>query len=355
MANLNPPPDLLTFQTMYLCGVAYMADPVLMPVEIEKAQLPPSGGAWKCLWGPGENSDDANLAFVAGYFTDANLAPQFICVTIRGTDVDVNDISGILYQVWEDLDVADPQAMPWALNDSARVASGTLDGLGVIEKRLVDPTTGATLTQFLTGFLANPAHADVKIVVTGHSLGGCLATIVAMWIRAQVLSASDPRHVQPITFAAPTAGNARFAQLYDELFDSARRYQNTLDIIPLACYDLDAVDSIYANNNLATPDPIWLGILGMEAAFDITHASYAQPANGQQLLPGIFLIDPTDPLDWYAEALHQHHLATYLALLTGTPVDVAALPQPSVTRPRKARLTRRIGSPQVALNRIKAQ
>ena len=41
MANLNPPPDLLTFQTMYLCGVAYMADPVLMPVEIEKAQLPP--------------------------------------------------------------------------------------------------------------------------------------------------------------------------------------------------------------------------------------------------------------------------------------------------------------------------
>jgi hypothetical protein len=33
-------PDLLTFQTMYLCGVAYMADPALMPGMIEKTQVP---------------------------------------------------------------------------------------------------------------------------------------------------------------------------------------------------------------------------------------------------------------------------------------------------------------------------
>jgi hypothetical protein len=33
-------PDLLTFQTMYLCGVAYMADPALMPGMIKKTQVP---------------------------------------------------------------------------------------------------------------------------------------------------------------------------------------------------------------------------------------------------------------------------------------------------------------------------
>jgi hypothetical protein len=356
MADPNPPPDLLTFQTLYLCGVAYMLDPALMPGLIEKTQKPSAGSVWKCLWGPAQNDDDANLAFVAGYFPDPNAAPESIFVTIRGTDVDVDDISGILYQVWEDIDVADPQPMPWALRDPARIASGAIDGLKVIQglADFTQPVNQETLTQFLTTFFAKPANANVKIVVTGHSLGGCLATVVAMWIRAQLLP-NYPGVVQPITFAAPTAGNSNFATYYDQLFSQARRFQNTLDIIPLACYDLDKINSIYANDMLETPDPIWLGILGMEAAFDITGASYAQPAQGQQILTGIFLIDPSDPIDWYAEALHQHHLATYLALLTGSQVDVAALPKPSVKHATKARLTKRIGPPSTALKRLKGK
>ena len=78
--------------------------------------MPPAGPrCWKCLWGPAQNDDDANLAFVAGYFPIANAAPQSIFVTIRGTDIDIGDIWGILWQIWEDLDAADPQPMPWAL------------------------------------------------------------------------------------------------------------------------------------------------------------------------------------------------------------------------------------------------
>ena len=38
----TPTPDLLTLQTLYLCGVSYLADPALMPGLIEKTQLPPS-------------------------------------------------------------------------------------------------------------------------------------------------------------------------------------------------------------------------------------------------------------------------------------------------------------------------
>ena len=59
--------------------------------------------------------------------------PQSICVTIRGTDVDITDIWGILEQIWEDLDASDPQPMPWALNDPARLRRGTLDGLAIIQ------------------------------------------------------------------------------------------------------------------------------------------------------------------------------------------------------------------------------
>ena len=62
MAAPNPQPDLLTFQTMYLCGVAYNADPAVMPNLIQKTQKPPAGGNWRCLWGPAQDSDESNLA-----------------------------------------------------------------------------------------------------------------------------------------------------------------------------------------------------------------------------------------------------------------------------------------------------
>lgn len=338
-------PDLLTLQTIYLCGVSYLADPALMPGLIEKTQKPSDQGSWRCLWGPALDDDEANLVFVAGYFPDSNPAPQSIVITVRGTDVDISDIWGIFEQIWEDLDAADPQPMPWAKNDPARIASGTLDGLDVI-KGLT--SGGLPLGVYLTTFLQDPANANVTTVVTGHSLGGCLATVVAMWIRTLTSKYSGP--IQPVTFAAPTAGNADFVTYYDKLFPGARRFQNTLDVIPLAFYDLDEIDGIYDDDFLETPDPVWLGIAGMEVALDITGATYAQPTNGQQILTGTF--SPDDATDWYGQALHQHHLATYLALLTGGTVDTAALPQQSVVHAKKARLTKRIGSPRQALNKL---
>jgi hypothetical protein len=239
--------------------------------------------------------------------------------------------------------------MPWALDDPARIASGTLDGLAII-RELTPPANPQTLTQFLQTFFAQPANASVTTVVTGHSLGGCLATIVAMWIRVLLLP-SYRGAIQPITFAAPTAGNSDFAKYYDELFPQARRLQNTLDVIPLAYYDLDAICGIYGM--LETPDPVWLALLGTEKALEIMGASYAQPAQGQQILQGSFF--PSDSTDWYAQALHQHHLATYLALLTGTQADTATMPQPSVRRSTKARLAKRIGPVKRALERLKQE
>jgi hypothetical protein len=71
-------------------------------------------------------------------------------------------------------------------------------------------------------------------------------------------------------------------------------------------------------------------------------ASYVQPTRGQQILPGYFLIN--DQNDWYAQALHQHHLATYLSLLTGAALDETALPQSAAPRARNRKLSRSAAS-----------
>src|SRR3954463_3916175 len=127
-------------------------------------------------------------------------------------------------------------------------------------------------------------------------------------------------------------------EILNELFPSARRFQNTLDVIPLAYYNLNLIDSIYGGL-LPTPDFVKVGLALMQES--IAAVGYTQPAQGQQILPGTQLASDTD---WDAPALRQPHPATFLATLTGMPVDTSALPQPSVARAKKARLVELIAS-----------
>src|SRR6476620_10763686 len=91
---------------------------------------------------------------------------------------------------------------------SARIARGTLEGLSIIEALRYK---GQTLSDFLTRFYGTLSRESVTAIVTGHSLGGCLATVVAPWMRALL---PDKITIQPITFAAPTAGDEEFAAYY---------------------------------------------------------------------------------------------------------------------------------------------
>ena len=344
-----PTVDPLTLATLDLCNVAYVPDITTIPGLVVQTPALTQGGAWSCLWGPAQSSDESNLAFVAGYSAQPGLAVQSICVAIRGTDLFLGeDIWGILAQIWQDLDATSQVPLPWAPpGNPARIAQGTRDGLRIIQA-LTDQK-GLSLGDYLEGFLGAASNCDVASVVTGHSLGGCLASVAAPWIEA-IRPASYKGIVQPVTFAAPTAGNADFAAYYGTTFPTARRFQNTLDVIPLAFQNLTNVVDIYSPDGLDAPDIVWTGIFGMQALLDYHGVTYAQPPRGTQLVSGIFL--PEDQHDWYAQALHQHHLATYLSLLTGKPVEHSALPPSATTLGTEARLAKRIGSIDDALKRL---
>jgi hypothetical protein len=328
--------DQLTLATLYLCNISYARDITTIPALIEKTPLLGSGGSWKRLWGPAQTSDQSNLAFVAGYSVSGQV--QSICVTIRGTNIYLGeDIWGIFEQIWQDIGGTSQVSPSWA--PGTHIASGTAEGLTDIEG-LTDPTTNQSLGNYLTNFLA--ANSNVTCLVTGHSLGGCLATVVAPWILS-IRPSSYKGTIQPITFAAPTAGDPAFAAYYDSKFATARRFQNTLDIIPLALQDLLDIEFIYSQFRLYTPDIVTAGIVGMQFWLDYYTMSYEQPARGAQILNGIFLVQQGKP-DWYAEALYQHHPATYRMLLTIGSVDVSALPQSTTKLGSEARIAKRIGS-----------
>jgi surfactin synthase thioesterase subunit len=95
---------------------------------------------------------------------------------------------------------------------TARIAFGTAVGF----RQVLGMQDGAkNLETLLTA-----APEGTPILITGHSLGGCLASALAPCVANWVGSASG---LSIYTIAAPSPGNADFAAYYNALYPSIRR------------------------------------------------------------------------------------------------------------------------------------
>ena len=184
---------------------------------LDEARYP----SWRVVWGPALNADRSNLLYAARNSQTGQLA-----VSIRGSD----------FSFWlnwiEDLAVL--RVVPYTefvptAGNSAQIAFGTAVGLRQI-LRAQDGTE--SLETFLTA-----VPEGTPILITGHSLGGCLASVLAPCVADWRGSASS---LAVYTIAAPSPGNADFAVYYNKLFtdpsghSTAFRFFNNLDVVPNA-------------------------------------------------------------------------------------------------------------------------
>ncbi len=197
---------------------------------------PQALGPWSLIWGPGTNN--GNLVYVA-----INAALNRVAVAIRGTVSE--DSWSMLWSILQDSDpiVQDNWRYPIS-NAGVKVAGGFDDGLENIIA-MTDPATDWSLLDFLRKTLAS---TQAELIVTGHSLGGALATMVALWLQDQLPKGGGPVNVRitPYTFAAPTAGNQAFANLYDAKFPNSSRYVNSRDLVPMGYANIAAMIANYA-------------------------------------------------------------------------------------------------------------
>lgn len=282
-------------------------------------------GSWQLEWGPAVSSHNANLLYVASYRDQASNLPIFAAVVLRGTDIHTG-LFGILTQLKEDL--GGGKQVAWPSGDTL-IAQGTYDGMN---EMLSLQASSQSLTGFLGTFL--PQYPGMPLVVTGHSLGGCLTSAVALNLSAQQVCSGVT--IVPVTFAAPTAGNQAYVNLYTKTFPSCVRWYNTWDLVPMAFVDMDNMYNVWGNG-VYTNNPIPYrscnAPCGANAALAIkaikdrvdgnqyVHetGSFERSLNGGCLATGSSgsSQSSTDE-NWYAELLLQHLPACgYWTLMTG--------------------------------------
>jgi hypothetical protein len=176
------------------------------------------------------------------------------------------------------------------------------------------PGTGTNITTFL----AKNVPTGSTIYTTGHSLGGALSAVMALWIY-DMQPAGSGITVLPYSYAGPTAGNDTLATYFDSHL-SIQRVWNQVDVVPNAWATTSMNTFLQASKNGPAPPTTAQQIIISAAIKTTSGAKYTQPAGN-----GIELANNFNPqyTTFFCQLYYQHIIAYYLLL--GLPVPSSAV------------------------------
>jgi hypothetical protein len=129
------------------------------------------------------------------------------------------------------------------LASGANVTWGTNDAL-TFAISATDHSLGLSMLDFLR---KNLRPANKPVMVAGHSLGGALASVAAVWLADQIGKDGGPAPTMvPFTFAAPTISDQKFAELYAKMCPTAYHCVNKRDLVPMAWTNFDEIDASFS-------------------------------------------------------------------------------------------------------------
>jgi len=282
-----------------LSAIAYLGPvPVneLRRYEMNRA-LDKTAEGWQIVWGPVTAGED--LMYVA-----QNGSASQYALAVRGT------LITRIENVIDDLAVATMVTPSFSLGSSfanAQISSGAQQVWNNLSAATPGPGLGkGTVLEFFQA-----VSGDYSLLVTGHSLGGQTAQLLAPWL-AQALGTAA--QVQLVTMAAPTAGDQAFAAGIDAAFGQSGTitgYYNTLDVVPMLWADLGAITSMYQGGP-ACGSLCKHAVDHMIKRLADKGIVYVQPTSREACAGSLYSISSINPLPFEAEVLDQHNAHYYM-------------------------------------------
>ncbi|MFF2143712.1 IPT/TIG domain-containing protein [Kitasatospora sp. NPDC058190] len=278
-------------------------------------------GAWQLVW-LALSDANANMAYIAKSTNGSN---EF-AVAARGTDADWTDI-------FEDIEVGKVVPFPESGSPKPYVSKGAKDAFDRVANAvsIASPSPNLTLVQALAAAIqAAPTSPQPTVYLTGHSLGGCIASMLAPYLQAQAKTWKKQPKFAVITYAAPTAGVQSFVDYFNSLsWVIDERQNNAYDLVPHAWADLDTTAGWYPSPGPQATDEVKL-LIGTFAQSTKGNV-YVQPGTLCLMNTGYTslnksLVNKTTQ-DFLGQVAFQHANDTYLDLV-GAP-DLP--PRPEVT------------------------
>lgn len=122
-----------------------------------------------------------------------------------------------------------PERLGGDFKQEVQVHSGFLSAYDSVRNRII------SLLKLSIGYISEDGLETIpkwQVYVTGHSLGGALATLLALELASSRMAKCGALSVTMYNFGSPRVGNRRFAEVYNKKVKDSWRIVNHRDIIP---------------------------------------------------------------------------------------------------------------------------
>ena len=255
------------------------------------------GEDWVEVWGPvvfSMNEDTLNVVAdntMGCYFSPSE---NLFVIAVAGTNPSSS------YD-WLTEDLAVSTTTSWegisGVAASGDISTGTATGLNNL-LTMTDSANSNTMLEAISAYIQNNTVSNAAVAVTGHSLAGALAPVLALYMVEQA-SEWDPTSaissVGAYPTAGPTPGDNDFASYFEGQVSagniSCTSQYNSLDVVPLAWAeaDLGNIPMIYNANitpvNGSQPENLLLGLVICGMQYEASGGAAAIAANRDDTTP----------------------------------------------------------------------
>ena len=276
----------------------------------------PTYNRYELVWGPavfalpGAELDDS-LVYIVQQKAANNQGDNEYVVVVRGT----NPISVTNWVIW-DFQAKELKLWPGYKGDlsSAKekdlpcISESSYFGLMVltqIRPPIGVPGCNLSLAEFLAE--QQQKHGSIKITTTGHSLGGALSPLVALYLHeGREMLFANKAEIETVTFAAPTPGNAVFADYFNQqLGEHTLRVANDLDIVTHAWVykQMKQLSTIYLKHLPPLLPSLPLYLLMNNLTSRAKGKNYQHVGLNEAIFPGRFRMTA---VPFLSQAIYQH-------------------------------------------------